>query len=91
MIGTDPMNRKPIPKPKQIPWLRNKCQIFVAKDAPMKLAVSRNTPVKSVTWVPKKRVDVVATGDMSMAQEIEREPTKAYSSGVAPGNVSFAR
>lgn len=80
-MGTEPMNRKPIPRPKQMPWLRNNCQISETNDAPMRLAVSRKTPMNKVVWVPKKRVHVVATGEISMAQEMESEPTKAYSNG----------
>ena len=36
-------------------------------------------------------VDVHEKNGRKVAHEIDREPTNAYSSGVAPGKVSFAR
>jgi hypothetical protein len=89
--GTEPTKRNPMPSPKHMPWLRKSCHISFAKEAPIKLADSSITPICIVTLVPKNRVVVVATGEISIAQEIDREPTKAYSNGVAPGKVSCER
>jgi hypothetical protein len=47
-IGTDPIKRNPMPSPKQIPWDRKSCHIVVANDAPIRLAVSKITPVNKV-------------------------------------------
>ena len=90
-MGTDPMKRKPMPKPKHIPWLRKSCHIVFAKDAPIKLADSRQTPMNIVVLVPKSRVVVVASGEMSMAHDTDKDPTKAYSKDVAPGKVLCER
>jgi hypothetical protein len=90
-IGTEPMKRKPMPRPKHIPWERKSCHIVFAKDAAMRLPLSRMTPVNNVTCVPKYLVVVVARGDISIATEMDKEPTKAYSSGDAPGKTSLSR
>ena len=62
-----------------------------AKDAPMKDTVSKNTPMKRVVRVPKRRVVYVATGETMSAWEMESPPMKAYWSGVAPGKVEVER
>lgn len=85
------MKRNPSPRPKHMPWLRKSCQIFFEKDAPIKLNVSKITPMDMVVLVPKRRVVVVASGETTMAKDIDKDPTKAYSKGVAPGNVSCLR
>lgn len=54
----------------------------------MRLPVSRPMPRRSEKRVPKSRVVVVANGEMSIAHAIDKEPTKAYSSGDEPGKVS---
>jgi hypothetical protein len=91
MIPTEPTNKKPMPHPKQTPWLRKSCHISFAKDAPMKEMVWKNTPSSSVVFVPKSLVIVVAMGDMSSAIEIDNPPTNAKSILVAPGNLLVDR
>lgn len=57
----------------------------------MKDTVSKNTPMKRVVRVPKRRVVYVATGLTMRACEMERPPMKAYCRGVAPGKVEVER
>lgn len=90
-MPTLPTNKKPIPMPKHTPCDKNNCQMASANDAPIKLAVSNTMPMVSVTFVPNMRVVSVASGETSMAQEMDSEPTNAYSSALAPGKVLVAR
>jgi hypothetical protein len=76
-IPTLPTNRKPMPQPKHKPWLRKRCHILVAKEAPMKEAVSSTTPINKVVLVEKTRVVSVAMGETIKAIEMERPPMKA--------------
>jgi hypothetical protein len=65
---------KPMPQPKQTPWLRKSCQVLVAKDAPMSERAWKKTPIRSVTRVLKMRVVAVAIGETMRAWEMERPP-----------------
>jgi hypothetical protein len=67
------------------------CQISVDQDAPNSATVSKKIPTAIVICVPYLRTHIVATGETTWHMEIERPPTKAYSKGVAPGNVFVAR
>lgn len=44
-----------------------------------------------VDCVPNLRVQLVATGAVRRAKEMDKPPTNAYSREVAPGKVSLAR
>ena len=70
---------------------KNNCQIVLAKEAPIRLAVSRAMPMNSVVRVRYMRVVNVATDETSIAQEMDRDPTNAYSRYEAPGKVLLAR
>ena len=66
-----------MPSPKQTPWLRNSCHMFRVKDAVMSDNVSKKTPVSRVTLVPKRLVDQVETGEISIATATDSPPTMA--------------
>jgi hypothetical protein len=63
-----------MPKPKQIPWLRKRCQIRVAKDAASREADTRKEPKIRVVVVPSLYVEMEMSGEMSNEQEIDRPP-----------------
>lgn len=85
------MYRNPIPYPKHSPWLRNRCQILVEKDAPSSETNTRIDPIRSVGLVPIFRLDSETTGEIRRAWDIERPPIRAYCSSVASGNVELER
>jgi hypothetical protein len=90
-IPTLATNKKPIPSPNARPWQRKRCHIWLAQDAPKSPTVSRKIPMHSVFCVPNFLDEMVATGDMPKATEMERPPINANSRAVAPGNMLLAR
>ena len=76
-MPTEGVKRKPMPRPKSTPCVRNRCQMRLAKLAQISEAVSMTTPASMVGLVPNSRVQMVAMGEHSSAQLMLREPTKA--------------
>jgi len=90
-IPTLATNKNPIPNPNASPCDRNKCQILVAHEAPRSPAVWNRMPTPKVGLVPNLLTNMVASGDIRSAIEIEKPPTNANSRDVAPGNVLLER
>ncbi|KAG2027332.1 hypothetical protein GB937_001073 [Aspergillus fischeri] len=91
VIPTLPTNRKPIPQPKQTPWLRKICHFCVAKEDPIKDRVSKKTPRLRTNRVPKRWIRCVASGATRSAQEMLRPPVKAYDNALVLGKTSCER
>lgn len=76
-MPTLPTKRKPIPQPKQTPWLRKMCHSSVAKDEPIRERVSKKTPRFKTRRVPQMWMRCVARGATRRAQEMLKPPVKA--------------
>lgn len=85
------MKQKPIPNPKHMPWERNNCQFCETNDVVIRDSVSRVVPIFKTRRVETFWLIYVAIGDTSMAQEILKPPTNAYSRAVVPGNMLLER
>lgn len=72
------MYRYPIPKPKPIPWVKNRCHTLLAKEALNSDAKTNNVPIQRLGLVPKRRIDQETAGEIIRDPEMERPPIKAY-------------
>ena len=85
------MYKNPSPQPKHTPWLRKRCQIFVAKDAPSIERDTSSVPMSKLALVPNLSFENAIAGEAKRDCEIDIPPIKAYSSWVAFGNVEWER
>ena len=85
------MYTHPTPIPTSAPCERYKCHALSANEAEMKPPARQRTPKNIGGRVPHLRAKYVTSGATSIAAAKLKPPTKAKSSGLAPGKESSLR